>query len=184
MASILSRPQCTKIDLNFLCHPVASFTKEVNSRLAKRPLVFNGRLANRGLTSLVKWEKCNYVLFLWRNSVRQCLINSNSIRTKTACLRNFICNAIPPRSHYFPPIGVEIKRAAIAQSRRHFRIGVHVLHVLRIGLNTLRPRQGAVIFQTTFSNAFSWMKIYQFPLKFHWSLFPSFKLTIFQHWFR
>ena len=34
--------------------PVASFTKEINSRLAKRPLVFNGRLANRGLTSLVK----------------------------------------------------------------------------------------------------------------------------------
>ena len=33
---------------------VASFTKEVNLRLAKRPLVFNGRLANRGLTSLVK----------------------------------------------------------------------------------------------------------------------------------
>ena len=33
---------------------MASFTKEVNSRLAKRPLVFNGRLANRGLTSLVK----------------------------------------------------------------------------------------------------------------------------------
>ena len=34
--------------------PAASFTKEVNSRLAKRPLVFNGRLANRGVTSLVK----------------------------------------------------------------------------------------------------------------------------------
>ena len=33
---------------------VASFVKEVNPRLAKRPLVFNGRLANRGLTSLVK----------------------------------------------------------------------------------------------------------------------------------
>ena len=31
----------------------ASFTKEVNPRLAKRPLVFNGRLANRGLSSLV-----------------------------------------------------------------------------------------------------------------------------------
>ena len=40
----------------YLVHqlPVASFTKEVNSRLVKRPLVFNGRLANRGLTSLVK----------------------------------------------------------------------------------------------------------------------------------
>ena len=33
---------------------VVSFTGEVNPRLAKRPLVFNGRLANRGLTSLVK----------------------------------------------------------------------------------------------------------------------------------
>ena len=33
------------------CRPVASFTKEVNSRLCKRPLVFNGRLANRRLTS-------------------------------------------------------------------------------------------------------------------------------------
>ena len=34
--------------------PVASFTKEVNLRLAKRPLKTNRRLANRGLTSLVK----------------------------------------------------------------------------------------------------------------------------------
>ena len=33
---------------------VASFTKEVNPRLAKRPLKTNGRLANRGSTSLVK----------------------------------------------------------------------------------------------------------------------------------
>ena len=34
--------------------PVASFIKEVYSRLTKRPLVFNGRLANHGLTHLVK----------------------------------------------------------------------------------------------------------------------------------
>ena len=34
--------------------PVASFTKEVNLRLAKRPLKTNGRFANRGLTSSVK----------------------------------------------------------------------------------------------------------------------------------
>ena len=33
---------------------VASFTKEVNSRLAKRALKTNGRLANLELTSLVK----------------------------------------------------------------------------------------------------------------------------------
>ena len=34
--------------------PVASFTKEVNRWLAKRPLKTNGRLTNRRLTSLVK----------------------------------------------------------------------------------------------------------------------------------
>ena len=42
----------------------------------------------------------------------------------------------------------------------------------------------AAIFQTTFSNAFSWMKIDEFQLMFHWSLFLSVELTIFQHWFR
>ena len=53
------RSQCfSRLDIdpqtrNILA-PVASFTTELNSRLAKRPLVFNGRLADCGLTSLVK----------------------------------------------------------------------------------------------------------------------------------
>ena len=42
----------------------------------------------------------------------------------------------------------------------------------------------AAIFQTTSSNAFSWMKMYEFRLKFHWSLFPRVQLTICHHWFR
>ena len=38
----------------YMCvNPVASFTKEVNTRLSKHPLIFNGYLANRKLTSLV-----------------------------------------------------------------------------------------------------------------------------------
>ena len=40
------------------------------------------------------------------------------------------------------------------------------------------------IFQTTFSIAFSSMKMCEFRLRFHWNLFLSVKLTIFQHWFR
>ena len=40
------------------------------------------------------------------------------------------------------------------------------------------------ISQTPFSSAFSWMKIFEFRLKFHWSLFLRVQLTIFQHWFR
>ena len=42
----------------------------------------------------------------------------------------------------------------------------------------------AAIFQTTFSDAFSWMKRYEFRLKFHLSLFLRVQLKIFQHWFR
>ena len=40
------------------------------------------------------------------------------------------------------------------------------------------------ISQTILSNAFSWMKIFEFRLKFHWSLFLRVQLTIFQHLFR
>ena len=40
------------------------------------------------------------------------------------------------------------------------------------------------ISQTTFGSAFSWMKMFEFRLKFHWSLFLRVQLTIFQHWFR
>ena len=38
--------------------------------------------------------------------------------------------------------------------------------------------------QTTFWNAFSWMKSFVFLLKFHWILFLMVQLIITQHWFR
>ena len=42
----------------------------------------------------------------------------------------------------------------------------------------------AAFSQTTLSNAFSWIKMFEFRLRFHWILFPGIQLTIFQHWFR
>ena len=42
----------------------------------------------------------------------------------------------------------------------------------------------AAVSQTTLSNAFSWMKMLEFRLRFHWNLFLRVQLTIFQHWFR
>ena len=41
----------------------------------------------------------------------------------------------------------------------------------------------AVVLQTIYSHAFSWMKSLVFWLKFHWSLFGKVHLTITQHWF-
>ena len=34
------------------------------------------------------------------------------------------------------------------------------------------------------SNRFSWIKMYEFRMKLHWSLFLWIKLTLIQHWFR
>ena len=42
----------------------------------------------------------------------------------------------------------------------------------------------AAIFQTMFSNSFSWMKMYEFRLRFHRSLFQRVQVTIYQRWFR
>ena len=42
----------------------------------------------------------------------------------------------------------------------------------------------AAIFRTKCRNGFSWMKIYEFRFKFHWSVFLVVQLRIFQHWFR
>ena len=39
------------------------------------------------------------------------------------------------------------------------------------------------ISQTSFSNAFSWMKMLEFRLRNHWNLFARFEVTISQHWF-
>ena len=50
-------------------------------------------------------------------------------------------------------------------------------------INTLTQRQTDPILQTTSSNAFSWMKMYDLLLKLHWRLFLRVSLTLFQHWF-
>ena len=41
----------------------------------------------------------------------------------------------------------------------------------------------ADIFQTTFSNAFSWMKMLALCIQFDWSFFLKVQLTILEHWF-
>ena len=46
------------------------------------------------------------------------------------------------------------------------------------------PDEIDAILQTTVAQAFSWMKMYWFQLKFHWSLFSRVQLPTFQHWFR
>ena len=56
-------------------------------------------------------------------------------------------------------------------------------HILFVLTHWGRDNMAAVS-QTTLSNAFSWMKMLEFRLRFHWSLFLRVQLTIIQHWFR
>ena len=59
-------------------------------------------------------------------------------------------------------------------------VGQHsnILSLLWPIFNTWRPRQ----LRHQFSNTFTWMKMYENRLRFHWSLFLSVQLTIFHHW--
>ena len=54
----------------------------------------------------------------------------------------------------------------------------------RVNLTHWGRDEMADIFQTTFSNAFSGRKMYDFRFGFQWSLFLRVQLTLFQHWFR
>ena len=61
---------------------------------------------------------------------------------------------------------------------------INIAYLLKLLLTHWGRDKMAAIFRTTFSNRFSWMKMYEFRLIYHWSLFPRVQLTIFQHWFR
>ena len=57
----------------------------------------------------------------------------------------------------------------------------HMRSALIILTHWGRDKMGAIS-QTTFSIAFSWMKMFKYRLKFHWNVFLMVQLTIFQHW--
>ena len=75
-------------------------------------------------------------------------------------------------------------------------VSAHIFHNSNLMQNHLAPGGITVqltcwgrdkmdaISQTTFSSAFSWMKMFEFQSRYHWSLFLKVQLTIFQHWFR
>ena len=54
----------------------------------------------------------------------------------------------------------------------------------KFGFNTLRPRQNGRHFADDIFKCIFLYEMYEFRLKFHWSLFLRVQLTIFQHWFR
>ena len=77
--------------------------------------------------------------------------------------------------------------AQLSFSLRHFKYTQLLLkhwlcgNIFKLDLTHWGRDIVADISQTTISNEFFWMKMCKFWLRFHWSLFPRVKLTIFHH---
>ena len=85
------------------------------------------------------------------------------------------CSEIWIGIHTFSLKKIHLKMSSVKW--RPFCLGINVL-------THWRRDTMAAIFEMPFSNAFSWMKMSGFRLRFRRSLFPRVQLTIFQHWFR
>ena len=105
-------------------------------------------------------------------------------------LINVMINSVPITNHLwdwiwfsssFPTLTSPSRRQAIIWSS--YGLIQEYIHAL-LGPDDLthwgRDKMDAIS-QTTFWSAFSWMKMFEFRLKFHWSLFLRVQLTIFQH---
>ena len=77
----------------------------------------------------------------------------------------------------------KITYCVVSKSLQATTFMCRIVHSLSALTHWGRDKMDA-IWQTTFSNQFSWMIMYEYRFKFHWSLFLMVQLTIFQHWFR
>ena len=96
--------------------------------------------------------------------------NDNKNGPNSARFRLSTDSANQPRSPTTRPVIVNIEAVAANALKIVWQV-----RMVGWGLLTLLTHWGqdkmAAIFQRTFSNVFWWMKIHEFPLKFHWSLF-------------
>ena len=76
---------------------------------------------------------------------------------------------------------VSVKEIAVTWTRPSLSLMIFYQNILLIHWG--RDKKAA-IFQTIFSNAFSWMKMYKFRLRFHWNFFQRVQITIFHRCFR
>ena len=70
------------------------------------------------------------------------------------------------------------------REKRSESLNINIVLSVMLEINTLRPRRNEQHFADDIfkRKLFSSMKMFEFRLKFHWSLFPRVQLTIFQHW--
>ena len=152
-------------------------------KLDNRNLLPNISITFRG-TSLERHVVSNYRQF-------KCLLNSLSRLAPIETPKLLITGALWGEStvdKWFPSQRAS-EAASFSLSWRHHlhtRLLLYYPGVLQYRVSLLNSPldKMAAISQTTPSNSFSWMRMLEFLLKFHWNLFLRVQLTISQHWFR
>ena len=140
----------------------------------------------------------------WRYNTFSALIQAMApcLTAPSHYLDNAKILLIGPLGTYFSEILNEIDKYAFKKMHLNLSsakwqtscLGLNVLNchniIIAIGLlmNVLLTYWGRdkmdTISQITFSNAFSWMKMFEYRLRLHWSLYLRVQLTISQHWSR
>ena len=93
-----------------------------------------------------------------------------------------VTDIVQPRFFFFLP-SLKIPSSTPIATQPFLPINVELDASILLLTHWGRGKMDAIS-QTTFSRAFSWMKMFEFRLNCHWSVFLRVQLTIFQHWFR
>ena len=154
----------------------------ISTRLTSLALWQSNDCPSASKATLMNMDK----YFMWMHYER--LHNHNKAKhNKTVCIFLYTVVTYPcpwylllAHQSWYKPTHMAVK-----SDGKSSRLAGHVCNYLsRLWFNTLRPRRRAAISQTTLSNAFSWMIIFEFRIRLHGNLFQRVQLTIFQHWFR
>ena len=118
--------------------------------------------------------RCRYLIFFWAFSVKLLSVE---------CHKTWLMIS----QHWFGKWLGAVSRKPLPEPTMTWPRKVNAIimfNMARAVLTHWGRDEMAAVFQMTFSNTFCWMKIYEFRLKFHKSLFPWVQLIILQHWFR
>ena len=113
------------------------------------------------------------ILYLSKRNFHRFLIAMGKVLVKQACRHgNETKHLVNQCSHCSVTLACEFIFSCCASSSDN----IFLIHWGRDKMDAIS--------KTTFLTAFSWMKMFEFRLNFHWSLFLRVQFTIFQHWFR
>ena len=101
--------------------------------------------------------------------MREMYMRTNSTRMGIKALNN----GVNPFTHFF-----------ISNPNACLQRDLHPMPYVTDSTHLPLDKMMTAISRTTFANEFSWMKNFEFWLRFRWNLFLMVQLKITQHWFR